>query len=86
MGDHLIALDAAFAELPSFDPVSTEGALRSLADARGVEAAALIHAVRVAVTGKTVGPGLFDVLGLVGRDRVRARLATVIRLITNPLV
>src|SRR5260370_26243050 len=43
--DHLLALDAAFAKLPSFNPVSTEGALRAVADARGVEAAALIHAV-----------------------------------------
>ena len=58
----------------TFDPASTEAALRALAEARGVKAGVLIHAVRVAVTGKTVSPGLFDVLALLGRDRVRARL------------
>src|SRR5438128_3899608 len=71
---HLAALAAAFAELATFDPASTEAALRSTADARGVKAASLIHAVRVATTGKSVSPGLFDVLALVGRSDVRARL------------
>jgi glutamyl-tRNA synthetase len=74
MREHLAALDAAFAALPTFDPMSTEEALRSTAEARGVKAGSLIHAVRVAVTGKSVSPGLFDVLALVGRDTVRARL------------
>jgi glutamyl-tRNA synthetase len=74
MSGHLAALDAAFAELPTFDLASTELALRSTAEARGVKAASLIHAVRVATTGKSVSPGLFEVLALMGRDDVRARL------------
>ena len=73
--EHLQAIDASLAALDAFDPVSTEAALRALAEARGVKAGVLIHVVRVAVTGKTVSPGLFDVLALLGRDRVRARLA-----------
>jgi len=83
-GDQLVALDAAFAELATFDPESTETALRSVADARGVKAGSLIHAVRVAVTGKTVSPGLFETLALVGRDRVRARMAEAVQLISTP--
>jgi len=66
--------------LDSFDVASTEVALRAVADARGVKAASLIHAVRVAVTGKTVSPGLFEVLSLLGRQRVRARIAEARRL------
>jgi glutamyl-tRNA synthetase len=84
--DHLVALDVAFGQLPIFDPRSTEGALRSVADARGVEAASLIHAIRVAVTGKAAGPGLFEMLELVGRDRVHARITTTVQLISSPLV
>jgi len=80
MGAHLRAIDAAFAALPTFDPGSIEGALRLTAEARGVKAATLIHAVRVAVTGKTVSPGLFDVLALVGRDRVHERLSAAVLL------
>jgi glutamyl-tRNA synthetase len=80
---HLLSIDAAFAELPTFDPASTEGALRTVADATGVKAATVIHAVRVAVTGKTVSPGLFDVLALLGRERTRARVAAAVRLISS---
>jgi len=80
MAEHLLALDAAFAALPTFDIVSTEVALRAVADARGVKAAPLIHACRVAVTGKTTSPGLFEVLALLGRQRVGRRLAAASRL------
>jgi glutamyl-tRNA synthetase len=83
MRDHLAALDAAFAELGAFDAASTETALRLTADACGVKASSLIHATRVAVTGKTVSPGLFEVLTLVGRERVRARLGSAVRLISQ---
>jgi glutamyl-tRNA synthetase len=80
MDEHLLALDAAFDVLDSFDVVSTELALRAVGDARGVKAASLIHAVRVAVTGKTVSPGLFEVLSLLGRQRVHARITDARRL------
>jgi glutamyl-tRNA synthetase len=79
--NHLVALNGAFAELDTFDQVSTEAALRTTAGARGVKAASLIHAVRVAVTGKMVSPGLFEVLVLLGRELVRERLAVAIQLI-----
>ena len=80
MRDHLAALAATFDALPSFDVATSEAALRSTAEARGVKAASLIHAVRVAVTGKTASPGLFEVLALLGRQLVRARLAAAIAL------
>ena len=41
-----------------------------------MKAAALIHAVRVAVTGKAVSPGLFDVLALLGRLACGSELPT----------
>jgi glutamyl-tRNA synthetase len=75
MAAHLKALAAAFAALPEFDVASTEAALRLVAEARGLKAGTLIHAVRVAVTGTAVSPGLFEVLALVNRPRVLARLA-----------
>jgi glutamyl-tRNA synthetase len=82
---HLAAIAAVFARLEAFDAASTEPALRSVAEARGVKAGVLIHAVRVAVTGKAASPGLFDVLALLGRDRVEARLAAARQLLmTSP--
>src|SRR5207244_11955896 len=80
MPDHLLALGASLAALPEFDAVATEAALREVADARGVKAASLIHACRVAVTGKSVSPGLYEVLALLGRDRAHQRLLAAARL------
>jgi len=78
--DQLNALAAAFGALETFDPASLEATLRRMAEARGVKAAALIHATRVSVTGKAVSPSLFDVLALVGRDRTLARLRAAVQL------
>ena len=83
MRAHLAALDAAFSELPTFDTASTEAALRGTAEAHGVKAGSLIHAVRTAVTGTSVSPGLFEVLALVGRERVRARLRAAAELASD---
>jgi glutamyl-tRNA synthetase len=80
MREHLEALDRAFADVAAFDPASTEAALRAVAESRGVKPAALIHATRVALTGKTVSPGLFEVASLMGRARTRERLAEAVRL------
>ncbi len=83
MDEHLAALDAALAQVPTFDPESLEAALRKVAETRGVNAASLIHAIRVALTGKTVGPGLFEVVALLGRERTHERLAAARRLLST---
>jgi glutamyl-tRNA synthetase len=57
-----------------FDGPALETTLRALAERAGVKAATLIHAVRVAVTGRAVSPGLFDVLVVLGRERAVRRL------------
>jgi glutamyl-tRNA synthetase len=76
--ENLTAAAAAFAELETFDPGSIEAAVRGVAEARGVKAGTLIHALRVALTGKTVSPGLFEVASLLGRDRVHRRVVAAI--------
>lgn len=65
------------AALPTLDPAATEAALRAQADAAGIKPGVLIHGTRVAVTGQAVSPGLFEVLELMGRDRVLARLRAI---------
>ena len=77
LGGHLRALHAAFQTAP-FDAASLEQALRALAEIRGVKAGTLIHATRLAVTGRMVSPGLFEMLVLVGRDRVVSRMRHLI--------
>ncbi len=72
---YLAALDRAWGALESFDAVALETSLREVAEARGLKAAAIIHAVRVALTGRAASPGLFEVAALLGRARVHARFA-----------
>jgi glutamyl-tRNA synthetase len=58
----------------AFEADELEPALRALAEARGWKAGDLFMAIRVAVTGRTATPPLFDTLVALGRDRVLARL------------
>jgi len=62
----------------SFEADELEPPLRALADARGWKAGDLFMAIRVAVTGRTATPPLFDSLVALGRDRVLARLDAAI--------
>jgi glutamyl-tRNA synthetase len=78
---HLSAWRDRLRGVEPFDPAALESALRALADERGIKAGALIHATRVAVTGQAVSPGVFDVLALVGRERVLARLGEAVTLL-----
>jgi glutamyl-tRNA synthetase len=66
-------------ELASHD--ATEARLRTLADELGVKAGQLFMPIRVAVTGRTQSPGLFDTLAAIGEDRVGDRLDAAIALL-----
>ena len=63
-----------------FEPAALEAALRRFAESGGVKAASLIHATRVAVTGRAASPGLFEVIVLVGRERTLARMTSALAL------
>lgn len=57
-----------------FTPESLEAQLREFAEAKNVKAAAIIHGVRLSLTGKTVSPGIFEVMEVLGQDTVLRRL------------
>ncbi|RMG44932.1 MAG: glutamate--tRNA ligase [Acidobacteria bacterium] len=63
-----------FERLHPFTLETTERALRELAAERGVKAGLLINAVRTALTGSAVTPGIFDVIVAIGRERTVQRL------------
>ena len=67
-------LRAAWSGLERWDEERLERALRELADSQGVKAGMLIHPLRVALIGSGDGPGIFDIVRLLGRDRVLARM------------
>jgi glutamyl-tRNA synthetase len=57
-----------------------ERVTRALAESMGLATSKVFHPIRVAVTGTTVGPGLFDTLYHVGRERVVKRLRHAVSL------
>ena len=75
--DLLEAVATRFDTLPIFDHAGTEAVLRSMGEERGVGLGGMVHPVRVAVSGLGDGPGLFEMLALLGRPRVCERLRCV---------
>ena len=73
--DRLTKVINAWKELEPFAKGTTEDALRVLSEREGEKAAAFIHPIRLAITGKTMGPALFDIVETLGRERVLARLS-----------
>ncbi|MBX6722554.1 MAG: glutamate--tRNA ligase [Dactylosporangium sp.] len=62
-----------------WDEAAIESAYREEAERAGLKAAALIHPTRLALTGRTVGPGLFALMALLPRDEVIDRLRRAAR-------
>ena len=71
----LEAFRTALEAVEPFEPAAIEAALKQVVETAGVKVGDLVHAVRVAVTGKTVGPGLYDCLAILGREKSLARIA-----------
>ena len=67
-----------------WDAERLEEAIRAVAAARGLSAAKIIHPLRVAVSGRTVGPSLFHMLKVLGRERVLARMRASRRFMRPP--
>ena len=65
----------------SFESEELEPSLRALAEARGWKAGDLFMAIRVAVTGRTATPPLFETLVALGRGRTLARLDRALRVL-----
>ena len=60
--------------LEPFTVSSIEGAFRDLVRELNISSRQLIHPLRVTLTGKTIGPGLFDVIFYLGKKITKARL------------
>jgi glutamyl-tRNA synthetase len=76
----LAKLRAAFAAAPAFDAATLEKTLKAVVAELGVKSGLLVHPARIAATGSAVGPGLYQLLEVLGRDRVLARFDHVFNL------
>lgn len=69
----------AFSQATSFSHDDVERLLREVLAEQGAKLKDVAHAIRVTATGRSVGPGLFDMLSVIGSDIVVARLRELLR-------
>src|SRR5437773_5661438 len=70
----LKAVREALSAVNNFDAATTEASLKSTAAKLGVKVAAVVHPTRLAVTGSNVGPSLYPLLEVLGKEKVLARI------------
>lgn len=66
---------ARLADAPGFDIAALEELVRQFVEAEAIKIGELIQPLRLALTGKTVGFGLYDTLAILGRERCQGRIA-----------
>ena len=76
--DQLKLLADRFEALLEFSHASVEAALRQLAEELQIKPTNLIHPARLALSGRTIGPGLFEMIELLGKETVVRRLRRAI--------
>jgi len=74
----------SLALLDRWDVAAMEAALRSLAERLDLTAGKVFQPLRVALTGVTVSPGIFEVLLILGRERSLARIDHAIAMLRAP--
>jgi len=67
-------LRAALEAVTPWTAATTESAMRNFAEINGLKLGAVAQPLRVALTGRTTSPGIFEVLAVLGRDECLARL------------
>jgi glutamyl-tRNA synthetase len=81
--DLLVAFRERLAAAEQFEPAELESLLTRLADDRAVKPSDIVHPVRVAVTGRTIGFGLFETLAILGRPACLARIDRTLNLLAG---
>jgi glutamyl-tRNA synthetase len=83
--DVLEATHERLAALATWETTAMEDALRALAEQRGISGGKIFQPLRVALTGLTVSPGIFDVLLYVGRERSLRRIKAAVEYLRAPV-
>ena len=79
----LAAARTALAEAEPFDVETTEAALRAVVDRLGVKPKQVFQPVRVAISGSTISPGIFESVVALGRDETLARVDVALQRIAG---
>ena len=76
----LTAALEALGAVSSWSPETLESSLRQVAESMGLAAGKVFQPLRVALTGLSVSPGIFDVLMLLGRATALSRIETAMKM------
>ncbi|HXG00262.1 MAG TPA: glutamate--tRNA ligase [Bacteroidota bacterium] len=76
--EHLLHLRDAFEKLQNPTKEQYEAALSECAHSLGVSKGQLIHPLRLAVSGMGAGPGVFDILVIIGKEETIRRITTAV--------
>ena len=71
--DRLKALSESYANLTEWNAATLEATLKETAVKLGNKTGELVHPARVAASGRSVGPGLYEMLEILGKERTLAR-------------
>lgn len=81
--DHLLAVADRIPSCGDYSKNGIEVFLRDVAEVRGVKLKVVAQPLRVALTGKSVSPGIDDVMITLGKDRVIDRIRQAVQFITG---
>jgi glutamyl-tRNA synthetase len=76
-------LRETYQSVPEWNAQTLEGSLKTLAANIPCKTGELIHPARLAVSGRSIGPSLYHMLEVMGRERVLARLERTIKRFSN---
>ena len=74
----LTSLKQELENLSDFSAASLEKIIREWTKNNGLKTKDVFHPLRVAITGRTIGPGLFELMEVLGKERVIQRLMEVL--------
>jgi glutamyl-tRNA synthetase len=81
--EHLLGVAEKLVSFRDYSKNGLEMFLREAAEARGVKLKVIAQPLRVALTGKSVSPGIDDVMVTLGRDRVIQRIRQAVEYMTK---
>jgi glutamyl-tRNA synthetase len=74
------ALLTAYKSVTNFTAEALQETLKATAKTLGVKPGLLVHPLRLAITGSTIGPSLYHLLEIVGREKTLRRLEKVLEI------
>jgi glutamyl-tRNA synthetase len=80
---YLIELKDSIVSISDFSALEIEKVFTSIIEKHGIKLGNLAQPVRVAMTGKTESPGIFEVIEIAGKEKTLKRLEKAIKTITN---